>query len=114
MFRSLLDLPSNRLDELFIKFWTLEDAVTAKGAAIKIWRFIANDQSNRLSKFRLASLSRHFFFFCNNSSRRSSRCPMTISLDVSTPCSVHSQEERAGGGSTVVIIPCASGGGGGF
>ena len=34
------------------------------GAAITIWRFIANDQSNR--------------FFVNNSSRRSSRCPRMI------------------------------------
>ena len=30
----LLDLPSNRLDKLFIKFWPLEGAV----AAIIIWR----------------------------------------------------------------------------
>ena len=44
----LLDLPSNRLNELFIKFWTLEDAIIAKIAAITIWRFIANDQSNRI------------------------------------------------------------------
>ena len=26
-----------RLDELFIKFWTLDGAETAKGAAITIW-----------------------------------------------------------------------------
>ena len=62
----------DRLDELFIKFWTLEGAVTDRaqplqygvyslltnqivstmGAAITIWRFIPNDQSNRLPKFR--------------------------------------------------------------
>ena len=68
----LLDLPSNRLEELFIKFWTPEGMVTWKGAAITIWplkpltneivstmgaaitiwRFIDNDQSNRLPKFR--------------------------------------------------------------
>ena len=60
-----------QVDELFIKFWTLEGTLTAKGAAITIWRlnqltnqivstmgaaitiwqFIANDQSNRLPKF---------------------------------------------------------------
>ena len=77
----LIDLPLNRLDELFIKFWTLEGAVTVQGAAITIWRlkplinqivstmgaaitiwrFIANDQSNRLVKFRYASLSHQIF-----------------------------------------------------
>ena len=69
----LLDLPSTRLDQLLIKFWTLEGAVNAvNGAAITIWclksltnqivstmgaaiticRFIANDQSIRLPKIR--------------------------------------------------------------
>ena len=68
----LLDLPSNRRDELFIEILTQEGTVTAKGAAITIWRFkpltnqivstmgaairkwrfIANDQLNRLPKFR--------------------------------------------------------------
>ena len=68
----VLDLLQNRFDEVFIKLWTLEGAVTAKGAAITIWRskpmtnqivttmggattiwrFIANDQSNCLLKFR--------------------------------------------------------------
>ena len=47
----LLDLPSNHLDELFIKLWMLEGAVTEKDAAITIWHFIANDQSNGLPKF---------------------------------------------------------------
>ena len=45
-------LTIDRLDELFIKFWTLEGAVTERGAAITIWPFIVNDQSNRLPKFR--------------------------------------------------------------
>ena len=31
------------------------------GAAITIWRYIANDQSNCLPKFQLASLSRQIF-----------------------------------------------------
>ena len=35
---SILNLPSNRLDELFT-FWKLEGAGIAKGAAITIWRF---------------------------------------------------------------------------
>ena len=67
----LLDLPSHRLEELFIEFWTLEGTVTTRGPAITIWRlkpltnqiistmgaaitiwlFIANDQSNHLPKF---------------------------------------------------------------
>ena len=75
---SILHLPSNRPDELFIKFWKLEGAGTAKGAitiwrikpiknqivstmGTTIWRFMANDQSNRLHKFQQASLSRQFF-----------------------------------------------------
>ena len=37
-FPSLLDLPRNRLDEVFIKFLTLEGAVTVKSAAITTWR----------------------------------------------------------------------------
>ena len=48
----LLNLPLNRLDELFIKLWMLEGAVTEKEASITIWHFIANDQSNRLTKFQ--------------------------------------------------------------
>ena len=36
------------------------------GAAITIWRFIANDQSNSLPKFREASLSRQIFLLTNN------------------------------------------------
>ena len=67
-----------------ITIWRLKpltnQIVSTTGAAVTIWRFIAIDQSNRLPKFRLASLS-HQIFFVNNSSRRSSRCPRTISLD---------------------------------
>ena len=39
----------DRLDELFIKFWTLDGAVTERGAAITIWRLKPTDQSNRFN-----------------------------------------------------------------
>ena len=42
-------LTIDRLDELFIKFWTLEGAVTERGAAITIWRLKPTDQSNRFN-----------------------------------------------------------------
>mgnify|MGYP003690247307 CR=1 FL=1 len=93
-------LTIDRLDELFIKFWTLEGAVTERGAAITIWRLKPIDQSNRFnygcSHYNMAfycqwpiksstetsvSLAFASIFFVNNSSRRSSRCPRTISLD---------------------------------
>ena len=48
-----------------VTIWRLmsltNEIVSTKGAAITIWRFIANDQSNRLPKFRYASLSRQNF-----------------------------------------------------
>ena len=95
-----LDLPSNRLDELFIKFWTLEGAVTGKGAAITIWRL--KPLTIQILSTMGAVITIHAFycqwpiksfteitvslaftsiFFVNNSSRRSSKCPRTISLD---------------------------------
>ena len=48
-------LPSGRLKPL------TNQIVSTMGVAITIWRFIANDQSNRLPKFRQASLSRQIF-----------------------------------------------------
>ena len=93
-------LTIDRLDELFIKFWTLEGAVTERGAAITKCRLKPIDQSNRfnygrshynmafychwpIKSFTEISVSLAFAsnFFVNNSSRRSSRCPRTISLD---------------------------------
>ena len=48
-----------------ITVWRLKpltnELVSTMGAAITICRFIANDQSNRLQKFRQASLSRQIF-----------------------------------------------------
>ena len=75
----LLDLPSNRLDELFIKYWTLEGAVNVQGAAITIWRFLPMTNQIVYRNFGKPRFRVKFFF--NNSSRRSSRCPRTISLD---------------------------------
>ena len=40
--------------------------VSIMGIAIIIWRFVANDQSNYLPKFREASLSRKLFLLTNN------------------------------------------------
>ena len=93
-------LTIDRLHELFIKFWTLEGAVTERGEAITIWHLKPIDQSNRINygrshynmafycqwpikSFTEISVSLAFAsnFFVNNSSRRSSRCPRTISLD---------------------------------
>ena len=93
-------LTIDRLDELFIKFWMLEGAITERGAAITIRRLKPIDQSNcfnygrspynmafncqwSIKSFTEISVSLAFAsnFFVNNSSRRSSRCPRTISLD---------------------------------
>ena len=46
-------LTIDRLDELFIKFWTLEGALTERGAAITIWRLKPLDQSNRFNYGRI-------------------------------------------------------------
>ena len=86
-------LTIDRLDELFIKFWTLEGAVTERGAAITIWRLKPIDQLNRfnygrshysmafycqwpIKSFSENSVSLAFAsnFCVDNSSRHSSRC----------------------------------------
>ena len=49
-------LPSELGNSAAITIWRLKpftnEIVSAMGAAMTIWRFIANDQSNRLPKFR--------------------------------------------------------------
>ena len=42
-------LTIDRLDKVFIKFWTLEGAVTERFAAITIWCLKPIDQSNRFN-----------------------------------------------------------------
>ena len=77
-----------RLDELFIKFWTLEGALTERGAAItksQLTNQIVSTKGAAITFKSITEISVSISFasdfFVNNLSRRSSRCPRTISLD---------------------------------